>query len=146
MIRYLCHVTDSSAGGSTYADLSFVYFEALWKTEIPIRVLPVNGMVSFGEHSRWAKYSGAFIRPMLDEYTNVVVGSCRDLVRLYTIGAKNVAITASWNNELSSADMRMLMFYDKIICSSEEEAGVLKAVGIEAGYAPPTPGALKEIL
>jgi hypothetical protein len=103
-------------------------------------------MVFIGEFSRWAKYSGAFIRPMLDEYTNVVVGNCRDLARLYTVGAKNVAITASWGNELSSVNMRMLMLYDKIICSSEEEANVFKTAGVDAHYVSPAQRTLKEIL
>lgn len=130
-IRYFCHVADEGRFG----DLSLTYFEALKKTGTPMRVLATN--MARVEGTRWAEFFEDFSREVPKHYINMVCGDNGELVRLFTVGTKNVAITASYSGVPTDEEIVSLRLYDAVLCPTEQEAAIYKVLGIMAMHVEP---------
>jgi hypothetical protein len=145
-LRLFCRVTPTEGQGNSFADLSFVYFKAFLETRAPIRVLSTNMADLGASGSRWSEYSHVFVEPVPKLYINVVIGDNGELVRLYTVGTKNIAITASWAGAPKHDEIISLQLYDSVICPSEEESKVYRDLGIPAMYLEPVPEVLASLI
>ena len=125
-IRYFCHI----GGPSKFAAMGSDYFVALQATGILVRVIPINPANISG--SLWDDYVPELTREVPKEYVNVICGGNDDLERLFTIGVKNVAITAALNGALSEKEVMVLNDYDAILCPTEDEAQTLRLLDLLA--------------
>lgn len=158
-IRYFCPVT-SHEGDVVFGDMSFAYFQAMHDAGFPIRVVATN-MATLGSRSegcescegegcrdgkdcahckglgytvkscRWEKFNEEFIRPIPKRYINVICGSNSELVRLFTVGVKNIAITGSFGKEPSDEELETLKLYNDVILPSQKETERYRSLGIE---------------
>jgi hypothetical protein len=139
-IRYFCHV----GGPSKFAAMGFDYFVALQATGIPIRVIPINPADVSG--SLWDDYTDELTREVPKEYVNIICGDNGDLVRLFTIGVKNVAITATFNQAPTHNEVAALKDYDAILCPSDDEAQILRLLDLLAVHVAPDAITLARLL
>lgn len=126
-LRYFCQVTPKkSKGKRTFADMGFSYFEAFQAAGFPIRVIESRRskrIVDFGDpKSRWHPYANYFTTELPSSYVNVICGSNGELVGLFTIGVKNVAITAPFAGLPTVKEAIALSDYDAVICPTKEDA------------------------
>jgi hypothetical protein len=158
-IRYFCAVT-SHKGDIVFGDMGFAYFQAMHDAGFTIRVIatnmaalwarnekcetcdgegyqngkdcaPCEGLGYIPNPSRWEPFNEEFVRPVPKQYVNVICGTNGELVRLYTVGVKNIAITASFGKEPSDDELETLKLYDDVILPSQKETERYRSLGVE---------------
>lgn len=127
-LRYFCKVTAEPA------DLGFRYFKELYELDISMRVLPTNVADFTGGLEQWAPYTEEFVRPVPNWFINIICGEGDDIVRLFTAGVPNVAITHASNEDRV---LRALFDYNVVICPTDEDVKQLRSFFIAANAAPP---------
>lgn len=144
MIRYFCPITHSTGEWTTYGDIAFGYFKAFLDADFQVRVLGCQGGdfdqtgINLSDPgSRWQPYSKNFIWPISSRYTNVVCAENGELVRLYTVGVKNVAITAVLPNLPNEKEVEVLGKYDLVICPFKEDVWPLRRLGVDIFHVDP---------
>lgn len=147
VIRYFCSVTAvENPGKDCFADIAFDYFVALRDSGFSVRVLPMGKVDLTDSSSRWYEHSYSFATPISKNYINVVCGDNGDLVKYFTVGVKNVAITAILKNPPTENETKALGQYDAVICPTEQDAGSLRHLGVLAMYVRPEADALSRLL
>jgi hypothetical protein len=96
VIRYFAHATDEG----DLSALGFAYCDALVGAGHTVRVIAVELADLWDEHNgkpaaRWTKHRTLFAVPVIAPYVNVVCAAEYHWNRLYTVGVRNVLITAS---------------------------------------------------
>ena len=135
-----------SATQNSFEDLSFAFFLALKGTGTPTRVLATN-MADLGPPgSRWDRYGEDFTRSVPKQYINIICGDNGELVRLFTVGVPNIAITASWNGAPTDDEVTSLQLYDAVLCPSRDEAQVYQTLGVLAVHVEPHPAVLASLI
>lgn len=94
VVRYFCCASSSSDLGK----LSLAYADAIASLGLPLRIVSVNP-ADLAElvhgNSRWKRHALNFLTPIGNSFVNVVCGTPWDWKRHYTIGVRNVLVTAS---------------------------------------------------
>jgi hypothetical protein len=96
IVRYFCHTDEEGAA----ADLSIAYVRAFLTLGLRVRLLSGSGQVELGTDrdgkpaGRWAAYRELFMTPMTSPFVNVVCGDQKAAGRFYTVGVRNILITA----------------------------------------------------
>jgi hypothetical protein len=146
-LRYFCHVAPFFVEDTTYGNLSFEYFRALKKTGTPMRVLPINMTDLGAPGSQWEPFVDEFSRAVPKQYLNIICGDNGELVRLYTVGTKNLAITATLKGAPDDDQIAALKQYDAVICPSEEDVQLFQDLGIDKTvHAAPEPTLLASLI
>ena len=142
-IRYFCHVTPQP--GHAWGDLGFDYFSAIKSADLPIRVLAAMGVADVGdESSRWHENAACFATELPTVYANVICADNGELVRLFTVGVRNVAITTAVRLP-TKKEIRVLSDYDAILTPSQDDAAALKQLGLIATHVAPEPNTLRSV-
>lgn len=150
----------SQPSESRLGDLGYEYFMAMMDASLQVRVIATNmaamhsrrsvcedcsnlddpnpdcprcnGTGTILHPSRWAPFSEEFMRPVPKHYINVVCGSNGELARLFTLGAKNVAIASAREGAPSKNEVAALKEYNSVICPHESDAEVFRLTGVSS--------------
>ena len=146
-LRYFCHILPEAPEGAPpgFGDLSFAYFEALRGTGAPIRVLACNAQAHL-QTGRWSSFDHEFIRSIPSSYINIICGDNGELVRLFTVGTANIAITASYNGEPTADEVATLKNFDAVICPTTAEVEIYRRLGVGANLVEASAAAMAPLL
>lgn len=144
IVRYFCEV---SARSTPWADMGYAYFRAIAQAGHGVRVLPIGAARPGDAVSRWSAHADSFMTPVPKEFLNVVCGDNGALAKYFTVGVKNMAITATiGRSKASDYDVTALALYDAVVCSTIEDAALLGARLIPAICVPPEADAIGRLL
>ena len=143
-IRYFCKVQPDSPSDS-FGALGFEYFKAIKAADIPVRVLATNVADFSAGSGRWAPYNESLVRAIPDMFINVVCGGDDEVIRLFTIGAPNIAIVALYDGAPGEKALKYLRDYNLVICPREDDAMALHLLGVTTSHQGPDPDVLRSI-
>ena len=137
LTRYLCPVTPKESDPITMADIAFFYMRAFVSLKRPLRLIPSQRAVTLNDpDSRWYQFGQHFVVPIDADFINVVCGDGDDLMRLFTLGVNNVAITAIFGDP-NDVDVVVLKQYNIVLCPFLKDVVYLKELGVNVRHVQP---------